>query len=195
MGSVIMSLLPLGLLAIIGWAIFRALKSSAEKNPPIGLAEDGLAGVGGWLLYLILGLMFLGPLMGAGRINTDIISAESKYPALLTVTVWAKFKTATWISFMLICCVSFYAGYGLLKVRHYLAVNRAKTILWFIGPIANLHMGVLLPLFIFGKVESDPQVVGAVVTSAIAAAIWTAYLSKSRRVKATYGEASNPTGS
>lgn len=158
----------------------------AKRTPPASSSASGPVGVGGWLLLLVAGLMFLGPLMGAGRINADIMSAESQYPNLLTVLEWSTFKSATWWSFLVVCCLSFYAGLGLAKGRDISVVKRAKILLWVIGPVASVVMGLFIPLVVFGKTESDPQFLGALVASVIASAIWTAYLSKSRRVKATY---------
>ncbi|OIQ66505.1 hypothetical protein GALL_519220 [mine drainage metagenome] len=86
----------------------------------------------------------------------------------------------------MVCCLSFYAGLGLAKGRDISVVKRAKIILWVIGPVASIVMGLFIPLAVFGKIESDPQFFGAFIASVIVSAIWTAYLSKSRRVKATY---------
>ena len=83
-------------------------------------------------------------------------------------------------------CLSFYAGLGLAKDRKPSAVKRAKILLWVIGPVASLFMGVFLPLLIFGELKSDPQLFSELLGSVLGAIIWTTYLSKSRRVKATY---------
>jgi len=130
--------------------------------------------------------MFLGPIMGAGSLNSGITSIESQYPNLLTVPAWITFKSASWWSFVVVCCLSFYAGLGLAKGRDFSVVKRAKILLWVIGPIASIVMRIFIPLAVFGKVESDPQFFGSLIGSVVGAAIWTAYLSKSRRVKATY---------
>lgn len=158
----------------------------AKHTPPASSSASGPAGVGGWLLLLVVGLMFLGPLMGAGRLSADITSIESQYPNLLSIPVWSTFKSASWWSFVVVCCLSFYAGLGLAKGRDFSVVKRAKILLWIIGPVASIIMGLFIPLVVIGKVESDPQFFGSLIASVIGAAIWTAYLSKSRRVKATY---------
>ena len=62
------------------------------KRTPRPSNSSGPVGVGGWLLLLVAGLMFLGPLMGAGRINADIMSVESQYPNLVTVAEWGTFR-------------------------------------------------------------------------------------------------------
>lgn len=190
----------MGSFSVWHWLIIAALLSIfigaiygiyrfAKRTPPANSSTGGPAGVGGWLLVLVAGLMFLGPLMGAGRLSADITSAESQYPSLLTIPVWSTFKSASWWSFVVVCCLSFYAGLGLAKGRDFSVVKRAKIFLWIIGPIASIIMGLFIPLVVIGKFDSDPQFFGSLIASVIGAAIWTAYLSKSRRVKATYAPA------
>ena len=64
------------------------IKAAANKYPPVAPEQSTVSGVGGWLLLLILGLMFLGPFMGMGRINTDFIAAESQDPNLNSFAEW-----------------------------------------------------------------------------------------------------------
>lgn len=185
--SVLIAFIPLAIVIVIAWVIARGIKKAANKYPSAAPEQIAVSGVGGWLLLLVTGLMFLGPVMGAGRINADFMSVEDQYPNLKTVTEWGTYKSATWWTFLLVCCLSFYAGLGLVKERSMSAVKRAKIILWVIGPLASLILGAILPVLIFRRFEPDPQFVGGMIASIIAAAIWTAYLSKSKRVKATYG--------
>ncbi len=125
--------------------------------------------------------------MGAGRLSGDIMSTELQYPNLRSLEAWNTFKNATWWSYAVVACLSFYAGFGLVNGRNINVVRKAKVILWLAGPVALIVMGVVIPFAVFEKLEFDPQLVGGFITSVIGAAIWTAYLSKSKRVKATYG--------
>ncbi|MBU4525139.1 MAG: DUF2569 domain-containing protein [Desulfomicrobium sp.] len=185
--SMLITFLPLVIFIVISCAIARSIKKTAKKYPPAAPEQSYVFGVGGWLLLLVMGLMFLGPLIGAGRINADFMSVEDKYPNLQSVAQWGTYKSATWWTFLLACCLSFYAGLGLVKERSISAVKRAKIILWIIGPLASIILGLFLPILIFGKFEPSSQFVESMIATIIAAATWTAYLSKSKRVKATYG--------
>lgn len=165
------------------YGIFRF----ANRNPPAIGNENGPSGVRGWLLFLVTGFIFLWPLIGAGRINSDIIAAESRYPDLAAQSQWETLKTTVWWCFFAKCCLSIYAGIGLARGRTVGVVTRAKIVLWIIGPIDALVMGLIVPITVFGRIESGATIFWSVVISALAAAFWTAYLARSRRVNATYG--------
>lgn len=167
--------------------IAHGIKNIANKYPPAAPEQSGVSGVGGWLLLLVTGLMFLVPLMRAVNINTDFMIVEDQYPNLESVAALGIYKSATCGTFLLVCYLSFYAGLGLFKERSLSAVKRSKITLWVIGPIASFILRIFIPVMIFGKSEPGPQFVGNMIDSIFAAAIWTAYLSTSKRVKATYG--------
>lgn len=157
----------------------------------------GPSGVGGWLALLTVGLLVLGPLMGAGRINADFMSAESQNPGLKTVGQWTNFRAVTWAAFLGFAAVSAYAGWGLARGQHWSVVRRAKIGLWIAGPLSNVVLGVVVPVATLGSTPGFDAgaivvpFVGAFLTSVIAATVWTAYLSKSKRVRATYGNATD----
>jgi len=180
-------LIVIGSIGFILWVTLRGIKKAADKYPPAAPEQNTVSGVGGWLLLLVLGLMFIGPLIGAGRINMAFESIEDQFPNLKSVAEWGTYKSSTWWTFLLASCLSFYAGLGLVRERSVLAVKRAKIILWIAGPLVTVILEVLLPVLIFKKFETNPQFLGNLIPAMIGAAIWTAYLSKSKRVKTTYG--------
>ena len=158
------------------------------RSPELPTAKRAPSGVGGWLLLLVAGLLVLGPLLGAGRISADFIGAEDQYPALRTLAQWQTHKTVTWWTFFLIVLVSTYAGWGLATGRTWSVVKRAMWSLWIAGPIGALVLGVAIPLATLGdSAAGDVRFVGGILASLTAAGIWTAYLAKSKRVRATYG--------
>ena len=151
-------------------------------------SHEGPSGVGGWLFLLVLGMLLLGPLLGVGRINADIMSAENQYPALKSIAKWSNLKTATWWTFLAIVAISVYGGWGLARGRDWSVVKRAKVVLWVAGPVGALIMDVIVPMATLGESNAGhAEFVGGLLASIIAAGIWTAYLSKSKRVHNTYG--------
>lgn len=179
-------LLPFAIIIPILWLVAQGIKRSANKYPPVALGESSVSGVGGWLLLLIL-FFFLSPLGHLTSIYDTFKTVELQYPVLTHNPDYNTFKTLAWGSFFVRTCLSVYAGVGLASGRNTKAVKRAMLTLWIIGPITGLFMEVILPVFAFGKTEIDPQFVGNITASTVLAAIWTAYLYKSKRVRATYG--------
>lgn len=159
----------------------------ADANDAVTTPQQGgPSGVGGWLLLLVIGMMVLGPLLGAGRIGADFMMADHMYPGLDTLE-WRIFKSATWLVFLGLAALSFFGGWGLARGKDWFVVTRAKAILWVTGPLASLVMGVLIPIITFGDWNAvNERFVGTFIGSIGAAAIWTAYLAKSKRVRNTY---------
>jgi hypothetical protein len=169
-----------GVFVVGGLGFFLAKGSSAANSP-------GPKGVGGWLLLLVAGMLVLGPLLGAGRIAGNIFAAENQFPELKASTSWGTYTSMTWLIFLAVAAASVYGGWGLLRGKDWSAVSRAKWILWITGPAASLVLGVLVPKMALGEWGVDAKVVGGLIASVIATAIWTTYLSKSKRVRNTYG--------
>ena len=159
----------------------------ANRKPPNAQGIDGPAGVGGWLLLLVVGLAVLEPFLGAGLLSADLMSAESQHPNLKTLATWNDYKNVTWFAFIVVACLSFYAGLGLARGRDMSVVRRAKVLLWITEPAATVILGYFIPLLIFRMFATDTQFTGNLIASTIMAGSWTAYLSKSKRVQATYG--------
>ena len=163
---------------------------SAEKTVTSIVSEERKRplGVRGWLFLLVAGLLVLGPLLGAGRIGADVMTAEDQYPALKSLPQWANFKAVTWLTFFVIAALSVSGGLGLAVGKDWSVVKRAKIILWLVGPVGALVMGVIVPLATLGESNGGhAQFVGGLIASIVAAGIWTVYLSKSKRVRNTYG--------
>jgi hypothetical protein len=159
-----------------------------QPNATARTAKAGPTGIGGWLMLLVLGMMVLGPLLGVGRLATDLTSVERQYPQITNLEVWKTYKSVAWCAFILFAAVLFYGGWGLARGKDWSVVSRAKAILWITGPIAAIVLGLGIPIAIFGEAAFDaPEFISGLIVSGIAAGIWTAYLSKSKRVRNTYG--------
>lgn len=170
----------IGVLVVGGLGFFLAKESSPSNSP-------GPKGVGGWLLLLVAGMLALGPLLGAGRIAGSIFAAEQQFPALKASEQWGTYTSVTWLIFLAAAAASVYGGWGLLRGKDWSVVSRAKLILWITGPAASLVLGLLVPKMTLGEWGVDAKIVGSFIASVIATGIWTAYLSRSKRVRNTYG--------
>lgn len=144
------------------------------------------SGVGGWLLLLIVGMMFLGPLLGVAKINGEIMMVEQQNPDIINFDKWITLKNASWFTVSITAMLSFYGGFGLVRGRNELVVKKAKIILWIIGPISVIIMMAIIPTIIFSYENINSQFFGLLIVHIAIAGAWTAYLSKSKRVKNTY---------
>lgn len=185
MAATLAGLIPLIILGLITWAIGRWIKRTANAGRTFPLGEKKV-GVGGWLLFIILGLVFLGPLMGAGRISNEFQIAEQEHPALIEMASWATYKTLTWWGAALTSAMSIYTGFVLIRGRTMADVRRAIIYLWLLGPVAGIVGAVVIQQVAFGRISVEAQGLSHLIASMITTAIWTAYLVKSKRVRATY---------
>lgn len=161
--------------------LYRKLRKNRDEP-----ASNQYKGVNGWLLFFCVSLTILSPLFTLANISKGYSTATKladRLPSLMTATI-----IDSAVSFM-IMAFSILAGVSLWSVRPN-AVKIAKAYL-----IALLVYSVLeIPLFIvtLPSEASDAfmrQSTVAVVRTLLYVGLWYSYLSKSKRVKATYFDA------
>jgi hypothetical protein len=130
-------------------------------------------------------MMISSPGFSVIRVLGALGGSELSYPALVTLSAWKTYKTITCISLFGFVALSFWGGLGLLRGRDWSVVNRAKIILWINGPIAALVMLLIIPNIILSE-PIDTQAITGFLSSVVSAYVWTAYLTKSKRVQNTY---------
>jgi len=139
---------------------------------PSCVAEKPLAGVAGWLLFLCISLVFVGP-----------IAIALKYLEWLPAARWSVIPTDIRMYIGLSFVVDFLlAAFGAL----------AGTALWRRHPLALAVTKVFLvirPILVCGKWIAERQLLAPanppvypVLASVVASAVWFAYLEKSERV-------------
>lgn len=182
------SFLPMFQLAVVAAVVVAAFLTYriSKRPPPAHSHGDRLAGIGGWLLLLILGLTCFAPLKGFADVGMFITMAESRAPDLLGLQAWHTYKHVAWAILLVTAGLSMYAGVGLAMGRDMAVVKRAKILLWIVGPVAMVFAGIIVPLLVFGHSGADAWFFFLLIVSTLFTSIWTAYLSWSRRVKATY---------
>ena len=145
-----------------------------------------LSGMGGWLAFLVFRNMLLTPLFTLGRVSGDLATMAAAYPDLLHLEQWSRFKSGMWLMAVGTSLVYFVAGYRLWKGSNWDAVDFAVKAEW-IGAIGGMLGAAWVIKYAFGvSVFSDPSFWGTSAFGIISAAIWTAYLFKSERVRNTY---------
>lgn len=164
----------------------RRDKTSEPLERAEHISDYVSTGIGGWLAFLILGLIFLGPLIGASRIYFDLLSAESQRPELLNLARWDRFKAGTWCCFTAISLISIAAGLGLWVSRKQSIINRTILALWMAGPVGAFVMAVIVPLLAFGRTPTAAETLAVIISASIPTLVWTVYLIKSKRVMYTY---------
>jgi hypothetical protein len=142
-------------------------------------------GVGGWLLLFCLQLTVLGPLAMLWSLFTWFASPaglEERFPALRMLGIIDALARIGLTIFGIRVAV------GLLKLRAG-AVQRAKTFL--LSRLAYEVAAAILPFTAGLAAEFNEamatQGIRAVLGTGLMVSVWYTYLTRSRRVKATYG--------
>jgi hypothetical protein len=182
-------LIFVGIVFTLYWGTYKLCK----RVPPANPKSNEPAGVAGWLLLLVVGLFFIGPYLGLGRLLSDIFSTEETYPSLKGFQAWINYKLATWAVFAFIAGSSIYAGYGLAFGRKPSAVKRVKMVMWLVVPGLSLFMNIGLPYLFFDLTPVEADYMSGLVGYFFSIALWTLYLSKSKRVRNTYIPSSDTT--
>ena len=143
-----------------------------------------LRGVGDWLLFLMVSLLYLSPGRTALETAQSVIEAEKANPQLNGLPIWNTMLSVEWaiVSISVLSCI--YAGLLIRSAHRRGTVNLVMSLIWFVG---------LMPIFeniaisnIAGQPIFDESSISAIVSGLFYAAIWSAYLLKSRRVASTY---------
>ena len=143
-------------------------------------------GVGGWLALLIAWLILLRPLSGI-YLWTRMHGAAEGDPSLRTDSSLLVNTSTFWLIFLTSAALSIYGGVRLLRERTPAAVHAAIVLIWLAVPLSSLA-GLISRAYLDAGV-SLPRAIADVVIHVAVAAVWTAYLLRSRRVKNTYHSA------
>lgn len=146
-------------LIVLYW-LYRRYSKGRLAKAVVGIN----VGIDGWLLLLVFGMLVLNPLSRVGVIEKIYINNGGAY-------------SGAWLTIAIVIfggMVSMYGGWELARGKTPNAVRRAKIALWVQVVVGTL----LLPMTLDGGI--------ALIQTSIVATVWTLYLSKSKRVKATY---------
>lgn len=161
------------------------------KSQPLSTVSetDGPVGVKGFLYFFTFMISAFAPLSQAGRISTAIRKSEENLPFLKENTDWSNLVSVTWILTGIYIVAFCYAGMILRSDFRKETVGKVVGIMWVCGPGLSLVMDYVNNYY-YKKI--DPSLVQSsdfgsqLIATVILAAIWTAYLGKSKRVQNTY---------
>jgi hypothetical protein len=148
--------------------------------------DIGTKKVGGWLLVMTIVLMYVGPIIsifGTFARITELERFASSLPAS-----FGFYRIFSWFFILVFSFISYLAGYELKNNLVPETVPKAKKriLIFFIGGTAV--QGLILP-FIFFKVTAELAITGliSVLFAFFIGWLYNIYLSKSKRVRDTYG--------
>jgi hypothetical protein len=153
----------------------------------IGPTDDAqLVGIKGWLALLVALMGIVSPLYLAGIMYSDFDDLERSYPAVLRLPHYLSYKSTAILISAVFILVQMYSAWRLLVSRDYSAVIFLKRFL-----LASPFLAFCYPLigsFYFSDIGSAQWVeaIGRFVGVSAVNAAWYLYLSKSKRVYATY---------
>jgi len=140
-------------------------------------------GLGGWLALLVAWMVVFRPVAGVYMLS--MLQAHSLAdPTTLESNNWLINTSTFWIIFLIVAALSIYGGLRLWRDRNPGAVRTAIVILWIYSPVAAVDL-LIARVYLEGRVPWPNAVITIGMNLAIAA-VWTAYLKRSRRVRNTY---------
>lgn len=145
-------------------------------------------GVGGWLAFLVAGLIILGPLLNLGRTASDFSTLRVTNPAFMNMSATQEWATAVWVVIIGLTIYRIVIGILLMRSTRRRVVGDAILCLWLSGPGSAIGLLMITGSFLGSDAASRalPEMIGQAIGSGLLATAWTLYLLRSRRVRNTY---------
>jgi len=145
-------------------------------------------GIGGWLAFLIAVLLVLAPAFGIVNNYIGLWLFEAAHPMVKGSSTWRAIEWTTWAGVLIQSSLLFTAGWMLRTRFRASTVKYAICLFWAGGPIAALATLAVLNSIVGAPIFDPDNSRGLwhLLRDVIWAAIWTAYLLRSRRVQNTY---------
>ncbi len=146
-----------------------------------------LRGVGGWLAFFIVALVFLAPSIAFAQLAIHLSNLET-IREYASAPHWTGYKASLWGTLTVGLLLNLYVGYCLWKRHVWASVHFTLWGLWVIRPAISIA-GTLLAWQFFDPTTYDGKlsiIAGILVRPALSSGIWTAYLLRSKRVRNTY---------
>lgn len=162
------------------------LKSAEQtENGQATRTTEELKGVGGWLMYMCVGLVFLGPAAILFQIFATLQTLD------LIATEWPGFRPVFAMISLLSVGIALFGIYVGVRLwgAHQDAVKKAVFYFYAQAGIPVLELFMVLNSAIPSDLQSDvvSGQIRHIFMAMVWAGIWVSYLKKSRRVKTTFG--------
>lgn len=160
----------------------------SEDTPDKRDSEKVLKGVGGWLLFVVVGLILLRPSSIFQLMREDFASLEKLYPQLISFGPWLEYKDLQHTVGIVTAAISAVAGILLATLTKQSAVKFAIAALWITGPLYFVVSTAVLANAIPGVTFVDllEPSIAQFLGMCAAVVLWTLYFLKSKRVANTY---------
>jgi len=162
-----------------------------KANPGTTLAEAGeseaseqpksLVGFDGWLMFLGISLVALGPLITV--ITT--VSELSLNPDLFDSYRGRMAIAFGWFHTAIYCLISIFSGRRIFKHLVPITIPIVISCIWLMGPVLTV-LGLIVEAAIFDGHITSADAAGSLGRPLVYCTVWTMYLLTSKRVKNTY---------
>lgn len=166
---------------VIGWIYLLVLGS---KNDRFGKTKDGIAvGIRGWLLFFVLSFMLWEPTTRMLHLYF-LSNAISTHPALVELPGWSEYLMWASAGAITALLMIFFAGWSLVGFRQWSSIRKTLIVMWLL-PLPTIAVNFMLLKLTSGH---GVDFANGIVPSLVTTILWTVYLLRSKRVKATYNK-------
>ena len=149
--------------------------------------DDQLRGVGGWLAFLVISLMALGPLRLLIGTFGEVAEVEAG-GAVVNIPNLGFITASIWVMALARLGMMIFTGWRLNRDFRRSTVKFAIIMLWLIGPVWSVVELLILGALAGVNTLVSASAVGAIAQPGVYALVWTLYLMMSKRVANTYDE-------
>ena len=142
-----------------------------------------LKGVGGWLLWFIIGLILITPIYSLGGIDTEFDLLISKTPSLAKDITFNSYKRWIYVIYTMEYLFGAIAGFRLWKTHTLASVEFARIMLCCL-PVFSLSV-IAVCKYYYGS-SDNVGLWTSFAKTIIYSFIWYSYLDRSVRVRNTY---------
>jgi len=146
-------------------------------------------GIGGWLLFLVIALTFIGPMFGVAATRVAIAGAEQATPDLVGNPAWSAITLTQYAGVAIASALGLAAGLLLVFRKKRGTPQRVMGLMVLVVVVPPVFEYVVYHHInpAFAGAMADPLII-QMARGAVSLLIWCSYLGVSKRVQNTYVE-------